>query len=141
MSRTGSVASASVAALIAVVLWVLSGTVSVAWRDQGGAASFVPYTGGALQLAGPHTTSWLVGIVVLVAVVAALVVPVSRPRTGGWPVVVLAVWFATVVGSGLATLAAAEVNEHLAMTPPGARIEAITVGGYWGVFWGWAVGL
>src|SRR3954452_13747463 len=99
MSRTGALVSSSVAALVAVTFWVLSGTISYASRDQGGAASFVPYTGGALQRAQPSTTSWLVGIVILAAVVGALTIPVSRARTGGWPVVLLAVWFASVAAS------------------------------------------
>ncbi|WP_028045276.1 hypothetical protein [Cellulomonas sp. URHE0023] len=141
MSRTGALVSSAVAALVAVGLWLLSGTISLATQPDGGLAAFVPYTGGALQRAQANTTSWLVGIAVLVAVVGALTVPVSRSRTGGWPVVVLALWFVSVAGAGLATLAMAEVADHLAMSNPGERIGAITVGGYWGVVWGWAVGL
>jgi hypothetical protein len=141
MSRTGALVSSSVAALVAVTFWVLSGTISYASRDQGGAASFVPYTGGALQRAQPSTTSWLVGIVILAAVVGALTIPVSRARTGGWPVVLLAVWFASVAASGLATLAIALSTDPRAVPTVGARIGAITAGGYWGVVCGWAVGL
>lgn len=141
MSRAGVLVSSSVAALVAAALWVLSGTVAHSWRDHAGPASFVPSTGGALQQAGTRTTAWAVGILVLAVVVGGLVVPVSRPRTGGWPVVVLAAWFAAVAGSGLATLAMAEMIDRTAIAGTGQRISAIATGGYWGVVWGWAVGL
>src|SRR3954447_20955566 len=118
MSRTGALVSSSVAALVATGLWVLSGTVSYALRDHGGAAQFVPYTLGAVQQGQPSTAAWLVGIVVLMAVVGALVAPVARPQTGGWPVVVRAVWFASVAASGLATVAAVETAGHMSMTNP-----------------------
>ena len=55
--------------------------------------------------------------------------------------VVLGVWFASVAGAGLATLAMAEITDRLAMTEPGELIGTVTAGGYWGVVWGWAVGL
>ncbi|WP_426593247.1 hypothetical protein ACPPVS_16140 [Cellulomonas sp. McL0617] len=133
--------SSSVAALAAVVLWVLSGTMSHAWRAVGGLAPFVPFTSGALQLVRSETTAWLVGVVVLAVVVGVLVVPVTQDRTGGWPVVLLAVWFASAAGAGLAALAAVETSTHLGATRPGDLIGTVTAGAYWGVVWGWAVGL
>src|SRR3954469_5526393 len=141
MSRPGAVVSSSVAALVAVALWMLSGTLSTSWHVYGAASMVLPYTRGAPPPAPTETTAWLLGVVVLAVVVGAIAVPVARLRTGGWPVVVLALWFAATAGAGLASLTRAFALGEPTTWAVGVPLEAVTSGAYWGVVWGWAVGL
>ncbi|MET0788519.1 MAG: hypothetical protein ABWY33_04680 [Cellulomonas sp.] len=147
MPRNPTIRAAGAAASVAAVGWLLSGVVraTLSGSTVGSGALvelLVPSTGGSLV----HTSvprlvlAGLVGTLVVGAVTGGVAFAALRTRGAARAAVVLACWCAAVLGSVGGQL----VSGVLVQASPVIGYDlpsALWTGPYWGVLYGWVVGL
>ncbi|NUU16361.1 hypothetical protein HP550_03755 [Cellulomonas humilata] len=147
MPRDPTIRTSGTVGAIAAVGWLLSGVLRALLAGSSfGSGSLaellVPGTGGALLGAGAPLSvlAGLAGALAVGAVTGLLTYAVVR-RPPGRAGVLLACWFAAVLGSGLGQLVSAAIAPGSAWLTVGNDVQsALWAGPYWGVVYGWAVG-
>jgi hypothetical protein len=149
MPQDPTIRTSGTVGAVAALGWLLSGvlraTLSGSALGSGSLAELlVPSTGGALLRAGTPLTvvAALAGTVAVGAVTGLLTHLVVRRSPGGPAGVLLACWFGAVVGSVAGQLVCAALAPGAAWLAVGNDVQsALGAGPYWGVVYGWAVGL
>lgn len=149
MRRNPTNRASGAAALVAAIGWLLSGAVRASlagstWSSGALVELLVPTTGGSLvhSTVPPLVLAGLVGALVVGAVTGLVTLVALRTGGAGRPTAVLACWFAAVAGSVLGQLVAGLLVQGSGWPVVGYDLPSALWGGpYWGVLYGWSVGL
>jgi hypothetical protein len=149
MPQNPTVRASGAAAVVAAVGWLLCGAVRASlsgstWGSGALAELLVPSTGGALVHTGvPQLVlGGLVGALVVGAATGLVTFAALRTGGAGRPAALLASWCAAVLGSVLGQLVVGLLVQGSSWPVIGYDLpSALWTGPYWGVVYGWAVGL